>query len=69
MLNQVALAPVVLAVVFAWNQALTGQAAGIPDKIKRDLVPSMMNGWKFWVPAASINFYCIPVDKQGGSRV
>ncbi|KIZ03148.1 hypothetical protein MNEG_4812 [Monoraphidium neglectum] len=63
-LNQVALAPVVLAVVFSWNLALTGQAGGIPEKIQRDLVPSMVNGWKFWIPAASINFWAIPVDKQ-----
>jgi hypothetical protein len=40
----VALAPVVLAVVFSWNLALTGQAGGIPEKIQRDLVPSMVNG-------------------------
>lgn len=63
-LNQLALAPVVLAVVFAWNLALTQQVQGIPAKIQRDLVPSMINGWKFWVPAASVNFYFIPVDKQ-----
>jgi hypothetical protein len=100
-LNQLALAPVVLAVVFSWNLALTGEGGAIPTKIRRDLVPSMINGagggrreqprpgrgvggrplrglkascarpppptagWKFWVPAASINFYCIPLDKQG----
>ncbi|KAI8463438.1 MAG: hypothetical protein J3K34DRAFT_444037 [Monoraphidium minutum] len=63
-LNQVALAPVVLAVVFGWNLALTGAGGDIPGKIKRDLLPSMVNGWKFWIPAASINFYCVPVEKQ-----
>jgi hypothetical protein len=25
-------------------------------------------GWKFWIPAASINFWAIPVDKQGAVR-
>lgn len=64
-LNQLALAPVVLAVVFSWNLALTGAGAEIPGKIRRDLVPAMVNGWKFWVPAASVNFYCVPLDKQG----
>ncbi|GBF90193.1 hypothetical protein Rsub_03326 [Raphidocelis subcapitata] len=64
LLNQVALAPVVLAVVFAWNLSLTGEAQQIPGKIRRDMVPSMVNGWKFWVPAASINFYFVPLDKQ-----
>jgi len=41
-----------------------GKSADIPSKIRDDLVPTMINGWKFWVPAASINFYAIPVDKQ-----
>jgi hypothetical protein len=44
LLNQVALAPVVLAVVFAWNLSLTGEGQQIPGKIRRDLVPSMVNG-------------------------
>lgn len=43
-LNQLALAPVTLAAVFAWNLGLTGQLAAVPDKIRNDLVPSMING-------------------------
>jgi hypothetical protein len=42
--NQLLLAPVVLAVVFSWNLALTGQLEGLGGKLQRDLVPSMMNG-------------------------
>jgi len=41
-----------------------GKAADISSKIRDDLIPTMKNGWKFWVPAASINFYAIPVEKQ-----
>lgn len=63
-LNQVALAPVVLAVVFSWNLALCGDAARIPEKLQTDLVPTMINGWKFWVPAAALNFYAIPLASQ-----
>ena len=88
-LNQLALAPVVLTTVFAWNLLLTRQADVIPSKIKRDLVPTMINGellctwrdgrtgmflsltgvlccagWKFWIPASSINFWLIPVRSQ-----
>ncbi|GAB4818931.1 hypothetical protein N2152v2_005977 [Parachlorella kessleri] len=63
-LNQVLLAPVVLVVVFSWNLALQGQAKEIPAKIRRDFVPSLMNGWKFWVPAASINFWVVPLAHQ-----
>lgn len=63
-LNQLALAPVTLVAVFTWNLALTGQTAALQNKIKHDLVPSMINGWKFWVPAASLNFYAVPLKYQ-----
>ena len=43
-LNQLALAPVVLTTVFAWNLLLTQKADEIPCKIRRDLVPTMING-------------------------
>lgn len=43
-LNQLALAPVVLTTVFAWNLLLTQKADEIPSKIKRDMVPTMING-------------------------
>ena len=43
-LNQLALAPVTLAAVFAWNLGLTGQWDALPNKITNDLVPSMING-------------------------
>lgn len=62
--NQLLLAPVVLAAVFAWSAAGTGKLDTLSAKIKADLVPTMVNGWKFWVPAASVNFYLIPVRHQ-----
>ena len=43
-LNQIALAPVVLTFAFSWNLALTGQKNQIKGKLSRDLVPTMMNG-------------------------
>ena len=43
-LNQLVLAPVVLTTVFAWNLLLTQKADEITSKIKRDLVPTMING-------------------------
>ncbi|KAK9804473.1 hypothetical protein WJX73_005751 [Symbiochloris irregularis] len=63
-LNQLLLAPVVLAGVFTWNLALQGQGDRAPAKIKQDLVPTMTTGWKFWIPASSINFWLIPVQHQ-----
>lgn len=43
-LNQLALAPVTLAAVFAWNLGWTGQTALLKSKIQHDLIPSMING-------------------------
>lgn len=63
-LNQVALGPVVTTVVFTWNLLLQQRSSEIPEKLRHDLVPTMVNGWKFWVPAASINFWVIPVQSQ-----
>jgi len=42
--NQLLLAPCTLTTVFAWNLALSGKADAIPEKIKQDLVPTMING-------------------------
>jgi hypothetical protein len=43
-LNQLALGPVVLAVSFAWNLVLTGQANKYVSKLRNDGPPSMVNG-------------------------
>lgn len=63
-LNQVVLGPIVLTTAFAWNLWLQGKAAELQPKLKKDLVPTMINGWKFWVPAACINFYAVPLRFQ-----
>jgi len=63
-LNQLALAPVVLSAVFTWNLILQQKSSEVRGKLKRDLLPTMVNGWKFWIPAASINFYAVPVQSQ-----
>lgn len=91
-LNQLALGPVVTAVVFTWNLVLQNRASEVPDKLRQDFVPTLVNGkpesplantcvpsstqvqsmsvhchaagWKFWVPAASINFWVVPIQSQ-----
>ena len=63
-LNQVVLGPVVLMSVFAWNLAFQHKLDELGEKAKRDFVPSMLNGWKFWVPAACVNFWLIPLKRQ-----
>jgi len=63
-LNQLVLGPIVLMSVFAWNLGLQGKMKEVGEKVKKDLVPSLFNAWKFWVPAASANFYLIPLQRQ-----
>ena len=62
--NQMLLAPVVLAAVFAWNLGLTGRGREVGAKVRADLVPTMVNGWKFWVPVAAANFYAVPLESR-----
>lgn len=63
-LNQIVLGPIVVMSVFAWNLALQNKLDQLNDKVKRDYVPSIINGWKFWVPAASVNFWLVPLKRQ-----
>ena len=42
--NQLLLAPCTLTSVFTWNLALAGKADALPEKLKQDLIPTMMNG-------------------------
>lgn len=62
--NQLLLAPCTLTAVFSWNLICQGREGEIPGKLKSDLLPTMMNGWKFWIPAASLNFWIVPLHMQ-----
>ncbi|CAL5224464.1 g7155 [Coccomyxa viridis] len=62
LLNQVALGPVILSSVLLWNFALTRQLEKLPNKMQRDFVPTLINGWKFWVPASVVNFWVVPLQ-------
>ena len=65
-LNQLVLAPVTISVAFAWNLALQGKLEQLPAKLRADFVTTMQNGWKFWVPAATVNFVAVPLRHQVG---
>lgn len=65
-LNQLCLAPLTVTVAFAWNLALTGQVQDLPDKLRRDFIRTLVNGWKFWIPAATVNFVAVPLQYQVG---
>ncbi|CAI5983626.1 unnamed protein product, partial [Closterium sp. NIES-64] len=62
--NQVVVGPSVLLVVFAWNMAWMGRARDIPDKYRRDLFPSLIKGYKFWIPATCLNFAVVPLEAR-----
>mmetsp|Transcript_10446 Transcript_10446/g.31966 ORF Transcript_10446/g.31966 Transcript_10446/m.31966 type:complete len:275 (+) Transcript_10446:280-1104(+) len=63
-LNQVVLGPIVVMSVFTWNLVLQRKAHQLGEKVKKDYLASVVNGWKFWIPAASANFWLIPLQKQ-----
>ncbi|GHP09444.1 hypothetical protein PPROV_000817900 [Pycnococcus provasolii] len=69
--NQIMLGPTVLVTVFTWTNMTTPSLGTMQQrwdatktKIKHDLVPTMLNGWKFWVPAAAVNFSVVPLPYQ-----
>lgn len=63
-LNQLCLAPIVIAGVFAWNLALQNKIKELPNKTRDHFVPTLVTGWKFWVPAVSVNFLAVPLQHQ-----
>jgi len=38
--------------------------APLPAKLRADFWPALVTGWKFWVPAASVNFCAVPLRQQ-----
>eukprot|EP00850_Spirogloea_muscicola_P025290 SM002662S09958 [mRNA] locus=s2662:983:1464:- [translate_table: standard] len=63
-LSQVLLKPLLLVLVFAYNAAWTGRLRSLPDKCRRDLWPTMVAGWRFWVPASTANFALVPLHSR-----
>lgn len=63
-MNQFCLAPVVITASFLWNLAWQGHLDQLKPKFQNDFVPTLLTGWKFWVPAASINFLYVPLQHQ-----
>eukprot|EP00245_Coleochaete_scutata_P014324 TRINITY_DN6058_c0_g2_i1.p1 TRINITY_DN6058_c0_g2~~TRINITY_DN6058_c0_g2_i1.p1 ORF type:complete len:242 (+),score=31.21 TRINITY_DN6058_c0_g2_i1:129-854(+) len=63
-LNQLVLGPCVCLVVFAWNFAWMGKIHELPDKYRNDLLPTLQDGWKFWIPASALNFGVVPLHAR-----
>ncbi|XP_078439079.1 peroxisomal membrane 22 kDa (Mpv17/PMP22) family protein [Wolffia australiana] len=63
-LNQVVLGPCVIAVIFAWNNLWLGQISQLPKKYRNDALPTLLYGFRFWVPVSVLNFWVIPLQAR-----
>ncbi|OEL34449.1 hypothetical protein BAE44_0004533 [Dichanthelium oligosanthes] len=55
-LNQIVLGPCVIAVVFAWNNLWLGKLSELPSKYQNDALPTLLYGFRFWIPVSVVNF-------------
>eukprot|EP00850_Spirogloea_muscicola_P018819 SM000176S03150 [mRNA] locus=s176:207395:209446:+ [translate_table: standard] len=62
--NQLILGPTVLLMVYGWNFLCMGKLRELPQKYKRDMWPSLVDGWKFWIPASVVNFGAVPLEAR-----
>ncbi|KAJ6898066.1 protein Mpv17 [Populus alba x Populus x berolinensis] len=64
LLNQVVLGPSVIAVVFAWNNLWQGKLSQLPEKYQRDALPTLLYGFRFWIPVSILNFWAVPIQAR-----
>ncbi|XP_065852083.1 uncharacterized protein [Euphorbia lathyris] len=64
LLNQIVLGPCVIAVVFAWNNLWQGKVSQLPGKYKRDALPTLLYGFRFWIPVSALNFWVVPLQAR-----
>ncbi|XP_066306930.1 uncharacterized protein [Miscanthus floridulus] len=63
-LNQIVLGPCVIAVIFAWNNLWLGKLSELPSKYQNDALPTLLYGFKFWIPVSIVNFGVIPLPAR-----
>lgn len=64
LLNQIVLGPCVIAVVFAWNNLWQGKLAELPKKYQKDALPTLLFGFRFWIPVSILNFWVVPLQAR-----
>ncbi|CAI8617262.1 unnamed protein product [Vicia faba] len=64
LLNQIVLGPSVIAVFFAWNNLWQQKLSELPEKYRRDALPTLLYGFRFWVPVSLLNFWVVPLPAQ-----
>ncbi|KAL3715148.1 hypothetical protein ACJRO7_006960 [Eucalyptus globulus] len=64
LLNQIVLGPTVIAIVFAWNNLWQGKLSELPIKYQRDALPTLLYGFRFWIPVSALNFWVVPLQAR-----
>ncbi|KAF3656278.1 hypothetical protein FXO37_15561 [Capsicum annuum] len=64
LLNQIVLGPAVIAVIFAWNNLWLGKLSELPNKYQKDALPTLLFGFRFWIPVSVLNFWVIPLQAR-----
>ncbi|XP_038681921.1 protein Mpv17-like [Tripterygium wilfordii] len=64
LLNQIVLGPCVIAVVFAWNNLWQGKLSQLPSKYQNDALPTLLYGFRFWIPVSALNFWVVPLQAR-----
>ncbi|KAF5458489.1 hypothetical protein F2P56_022513 [Juglans regia] len=64
LLNQIVLGPSVIAVVFAWNNLWQGKFLQLPEKYQKDALPTLLYGFRFWIPVSALNFWVVPLQAR-----
>ncbi|KAF9621828.1 hypothetical protein IFM89_028416 [Coptis chinensis] len=64
LLNQIVLGPSIIAVIFAWNNLWKGRLSELPDMYQKDALPTLLYGFRFWVPVSVLNFWVIPLQAR-----
>ncbi|CAI7806679.1 unnamed protein product [Closterium sp. NIES-53] len=59
--SQALLNPCLIAAVFAFNYAWTGQLHALKDKYRQDFLRTWRRGWHFWLPASFASFRLVPL--------
>ncbi|KAL3509086.1 hypothetical protein ACH5RR_028487 [Cinchona calisaya] len=63
-LNQIVLGPTVIAVIFAWNYLWQGKLSELPNKYQKDALPTLLFGFRFWIPVSVLNFWLVPLQAR-----
>ncbi|KAL8031639.1 hypothetical protein ABFX02_13G039100 [Erythranthe guttata] len=63
-LNQIVLGPTVIGIIFAWNNLWQGKLSELPNKYKNDALPTLLTGFRFWIPVSILNFGLVPLQAR-----